>query len=1110
MPVSAGGSTAFPGAPFMAADSELSASSGFSTDRLERRPSSALGGVFLDWDRDLRSVGDGVNNRTATRAVRAVAERRLTCLAEDRLATGLAVFEGGDAPMEGDDLLSVFQSHLTRNLAAEGTSTARNLVRRLWVGDGEASDLVTELAFSGVRAAAEAARSTGAASDLHALAHLELDYTLSSSGRPIWSAIAVQPLYETGDSHHSAFAQLGMTREAAASTYNAGLAYRGLTPDRQWLIGPNAFFDYSTQRSHTRFSIGLDAKSERFGLSANRYFRLKDWKDSRFGYEERALSGYDLEISGRLPGAPNVELFARQFLWWRDGETNLTGRQYAVEYSPVPVLRMRLALVDPNDASRYAEAGTQLRYRFGVPLSEQLRVVDAPESSVLDRRYEKVRRENIIRTQERLKAELRGTVTETVGANTIISAGLTFAASVGGTVPVAATIVVADTPGAVLRIRFGSGALLTVGQNSTVEIGVGVITLISGLFQYTSGSVAHVINVPGGTIELLGTDIDARSAAGISTVRVRDGAIRARASAGPIQEATARDMVVLGGGSVSPVAAGTPTFEDHAESVSLRLDWVGTPLTESKVAPYPVAAPAVAATATTVGQTAALALNFSRPVTVSGAPRMTLTINGTPRTADYASGSGSATLLFTYTLLPGDDGASSATITSIDLNGGDILTGTLPAVVTFADTVVDLGSGSPILPSPAAVVSTNAVSPTDVVPIPFTITFNQPMTGDPLTLGELVVVNGTAANLATADNIVYTVEVTPTAQGTVSVQVPANAARNPSGMGHPASNVASVSYATWLPLALNLSAAGATVLRIDTADGSQWEVDWGDGTVELVNSGSNRSHAYAAPFNGSVRVRSTTGAAITRLQSNTAAEPGWAFNVADLPAGLTHLQITVPNTISGDIADLPTGLTHLQVTGSNSLLGNITELPARLTYLNLQGANVSFVGDIAALPAGLTYLNVQGPNTSLSGNVAALPSSLTYLNVTGSNTLSGDVAALPAGLTHLRLFGSTTLGGDLADLPAGVNFMTVMGANTLTMSGTIWAAATSMRQVRINGTVPKPSSFTDNLLIALSSVGTWTNERLIDLQEPGVGARTAASDAAVATLTGLGVTVETH
>jgi hypothetical protein len=53
------------------------------------------------------------------------------------------------------------------------------------------------------------------------------------------------------------------------------------------------------------------------------------------------------------------------------------------------------------------------------------------------------------------------------------------------------------------------------------------------------------------------------------------------------------------------------------------------------------------------------------------------------------------------------------------------------------------------------------------------------------------------------------------------------------------------------------------------------------------------------------------------------------------------------------------------------------------------------------------------------------------------------------------------------------------------------------------------SAMTDALLIDLSSVTTWTNEKTIDLRG-NCGARTSASDNAVSTLQGNGVTVLTN
>jgi hypothetical protein len=106
--------------------------------------------------------------------------------------------------------------------------------------------------------------------------------------------------------------------------------------------------------------------------------------------------------------------------------------------------------------------------------------------------------------------------------------------------------------------------------------------------------------------------------------------------------------------------------------------------------------------------------------------------------------------------------------------------------------------------------------------------------------------------------------------------------------------------------------------------------------------------------------------------------------------------------------------------------------------------------------------------------------------VTGSNALTGNVSALPTGLT----------------------FLSVRGSNTLSVaSATSWRTA-SMRYVLTYSALT--STEVDDLLIAMATVTSWTNENQIQLNGCSNAARTSASDSAVTTLTGTyGVTVVT-
>jgi predicted heme/steroid binding protein len=93
---------------------------------------------------------------------------------------------------------------------------------------------------------------------------------------------------------------------------------------------------------------------------------------------------------------------------------------------------------------------------------------------------------------------------------------------------------------------------------------------------------------------------------------------------------------------------------------------------------------------------------------------------------------------------------------------------------------------------PTVVVSTTASSLTNLSPIPFTITFSEPVTG--FAVGDLTLVNGVAANLVSVSNTIFTVLVTPISNGVVSVSVGANLANDLAGNPNTASNVLSVTY----------------------------------------------------------------------------------------------------------------------------------------------------------------------------------------------------------------------------------------------------------------------------------------------------------------------------
>ena len=341
------------------------------------------------------------------------------------------------------------------------------------------------------------------------------------------------------------------------------------------------------------------------------------------------------------------------------------------------------------------------------------------------------------------------------------------------------------------------------------------------------------------------------------------------------------------------------------------------------------------------------------------------------------------------------------------------------------------------------------------------------------------------------------------------------------------------------------NAADTSTIRLKDLDDNACKVDWGDGNLQDISTSAETESLITPTY---VKIYSRNGLSYLRSENND-----FSFNlsfipsalsyfrctgsntvsgdladlpsvltyfyctgsntvsgdIASLPSVLTHFVCTGSNTVSGDLADLPSALSYFRCYGSNTIFGDITNLPTLITYFNCRGNNV-ISGDIANLPSVLTYFDCTGSNT-LSGDIAGLPSVLTYFNCQGSNTVSGDLAGLPSVLTYFYCWGSNTVSGDLADLPSVLTYFSCSGSNTISIytSPRVWANLMGYILSLPAAGSGLDSTEIDNLLIDLSGVTTWAGSKVIYIAGNNA-ARTAASDAAVATLQGKGVTVTTN
>lgn len=157
----------------------------------------------------------------------------------------------------------------------------------------------------------------------------------------------------------------------------------------------------------------------------------------------------------------------------------------------------------------------------------------------------------------------------------------------------------------------------------------------------------------------------------------------------------------------------------------------------------------------------------------------------------------------------------------------------------------------------------------------------------------------------------------------------------------------------------------------------------------------------------------------------------------------------------------------------------------------------------------LTDLNLKG--TQVSGDISAVSqlTALTNLNLSGTQ-VSGKIDSLAnlTKLTNLINLKGLSLTGDMSKIPAGVNF--IAQNNRKVTTDFTWTANSRKNAtfLAMSGPVPFDTTSMDNMLIDQATCTfkptdneSWTRGIIVS------GSRTSASDAAVATIQNMGITI---
>lgn len=189
------------------------------------------------------------------------------------------------------------------------------------------------------------------------------------------SVESIQPIYMSP--LHTFFVQGRAAYQDEDWTFNAGLGYRYLTPDKSMLLGVNAWHDWTLDLGHRRWGLGAEAMGSVLTARSNYYGGYSGWKTvletPTLLTEERALSGFDAELETQLPYMPWARLALGGYHWDAEASEDITGFSGRLKLDLTAYTRFETGInADNRDTSGYARISIAL----GAPRDVQFSLAD--------------------------------------------------------------------------------------------------------------------------------------------------------------------------------------------------------------------------------------------------------------------------------------------------------------------------------------------------------------------------------------------------------------------------------------------------------------------------------------------------------------------------------------------------------------------------------------------------------------------------------------------------------------------------------------------------------------------------------------------------------------
>jgi hypothetical protein len=371
----------------------------------------------------------------------------------------------------------------------------------------------------------------------------------------------------------------------------------------------------------------------------------------------------------------------------------------------------------------------------------------------------------------------------------------------------------------------------------------------------------------------------------------------------------------------------------------------------------------------------------------------------------------------------------------------------------------------PDLSAPTVAITSNEGEITNNSPFAITITFSEEVTG--FVIGDIAVANGAAGNFATSDNTTFTADITPTADGTVTVNIAAAVAQDLGSNANTAAEEFNIVYDGTAPV-VTIDA----LVTNDQTPALTGTID--DNTATIIVTVGDETNEATNHGDGTWTLADNTLSSLAEAEYTVNATATDGLNESDEATALLTIDLTGPQ-IFFDNANLDGLAPFTDPVNISPLIVNIffTEEATGLTLgeITIDG-NVGTTGLSEVQESGVNFYMLAVPlqNESIDQEITiTIPAGAAFdqagnPNQEGSVTISYDITG-PSVSSISTVGQSTTNASPIAVQIQFSEKITELAAEDFTVG---------------NGTIEGTPSSEDNITFTLNI--TPVNEGLVTIQ----------------------------